>query len=29
VLAPEHFEFADHVAEGARVRAGEALLRKP
>jgi phosphatidylserine decarboxylase len=29
VLAPEHFEFADHVAEGARVRAGEPLLRKP
>jgi phosphatidylserine decarboxylase len=29
VLAPEHFEFADNVAEGARVRAGEALLRKP
>jgi phosphatidylserine decarboxylase len=29
VLAPEHFEFADNVTEGARVRAGEALLRKP
>ena len=29
VLAPEHFEFADNVAEGARIRAGEALLRKP
>jgi phosphatidylserine decarboxylase len=29
VLAPEHFEFADNVAEGARVRAGEALLRRP
>ena len=29
VLAPEQFEFADNVAEGARVRAGEALLRKP
>jgi len=29
VLAPEHFEFADHVADGARVRAGEPLLRKP
>jgi phosphatidylserine decarboxylase len=29
VLAPEHFEFADGVAEGARIRAGEALLRKP
>src|SRR3954451_11488527 len=29
VLAPEHFEFAGNVADGARVRAGEALLRKP
>ena len=29
VLAPESFEFSDHVAEGARIRAGEALLRKP
>lgn len=29
VLAPERFEFCDNVAEGARVRAGEALLRKP
>ena len=29
VLAPENFEFADHVAEGARIRAGEPLLRKP
>jgi phosphatidylserine decarboxylase len=29
VLAPEHFEFADDVIEGARVRAGEALMRKP
>jgi phosphatidylserine decarboxylase len=29
VLAPEHFEFADHVADGARIRAGEPLLRKP
>jgi phosphatidylserine decarboxylase len=29
VLAPEHFEFCDNVAEGARIRAGEALLRKP
>ena len=29
VLTPDHFEFADHVAEGARIRAGEPLLRKP
>ena len=29
VLAPGDFEFAGNVAEGARVRAGEALLRKP
>jgi phosphatidylserine decarboxylase len=29
VLAPQHFEFADHVADGARIRAGELLLRKP
>ena len=29
VLAPENFEFADNVADGTRVRAGEALLRKP
>ena len=29
VLAPENFEFADNVQDGARVRAGEALLRKP
>jgi len=29
VLAPEHFEFAANVKDGARVRAGEALLRKP
>ena len=29
MLAPEHFEFADNVADGARIRAGEALLRKP
>ena len=28
VLAPESFEFADGVVDGARVRAGEALLRK-
>jgi len=29
VLTPDHFEFADNVAEGARIRAGEPLLRKP
>jgi phosphatidylserine decarboxylase len=29
VLAPENFEFAVNVKDGARVRAGEALLRKP
>jgi phosphatidylserine decarboxylase len=29
VLAPGNFEFSDHVAEGARIRAGEPLLRKP
>jgi phosphatidylserine decarboxylase len=29
VLAPGNFEFAGHVAEGARIRAGEPLLRKP
>jgi phosphatidylserine decarboxylase len=28
-LAPENLEFAGNVKEGARVRAGEALLRKP
>jgi phosphatidylserine decarboxylase len=29
VLAPENFEFTANVADGARIRAGEALLRKP
>jgi phosphatidylserine decarboxylase len=29
VLAPEDFEFAATISEGARVKAGEALLRKP
>jgi phosphatidylserine decarboxylase len=29
ILAPGDFEFAGNVAEGARVRAGEALMRKP
>jgi phosphatidylserine decarboxylase len=29
VLAPDHFEFCENVADGARIRAGEPLLRKP
>jgi phosphatidylserine decarboxylase len=29
VLAPDHFEFCDGVAEGTRIRAGQPLLRKP
>ena len=29
MLAPEHFGFCDNVADGARVRAGQPLLRKP
>jgi len=29
VLAPAHFSFCDDVAEGAQVRAGQALLRNP
>ena len=29
VLAPGDFEFAAGVADGVRIRAGEALLRKP
>lgn len=29
ILAPGDFEFGAHVTEGARVRAGEALMRKP
>lgn len=29
VLAPDHFEFCDNVADGTRIRAGEPLLRKP
>ena len=29
VLAPDNFEFAANVIEGARVKAGEPLLRKP
>jgi phosphatidylserine decarboxylase len=29
VLAPDHFEFSEGLAEGGRIRAGEALLRRP
>jgi phosphatidylserine decarboxylase len=29
VLAPDNFGFADGVAEGTRIKCGEALLRKP
>jgi phosphatidylserine decarboxylase len=29
VLVPDHFEFCDNVKDGARIRAGEPLLRKP
>jgi phosphatidylserine decarboxylase len=29
VLAPDHFEFCDNVQEGARIRAGQPLMRKP
>ena len=29
VLTPDQFEFCDNVAEGARIRAGEPLMRKP
>jgi phosphatidylserine decarboxylase len=29
LLAPDHFEFCDNVAEGLGIRAGEPLLRKP
>jgi phosphatidylserine decarboxylase len=29
LLAPEHFEFCASVSEGARIRAGEPLLRNP
>jgi phosphatidylserine decarboxylase len=28
VLAPDHFEFCDNIAEGAPIRAGQPLLRK-
>jgi phosphatidylserine decarboxylase len=29
LLAPAHYEFCDEIAEGARIRAGERLLRNP
>lgn len=29
VLTPDRFEFCDNIADGARIRAGEPLLRKP
>jgi phosphatidylserine decarboxylase len=29
VLTPDQFEFCENVAEGTRIRAGDALLRKP
>jgi len=29
VLLPDHFEFCDNVKDGARIRAGQPLLRKP
>jgi phosphatidylserine decarboxylase len=29
VLTPDNFEFCDHIIDGARIRAGESLLRKP
>jgi phosphatidylserine decarboxylase len=29
VLTPDQFEFCDNVADGARIRAGEPLMRKP
>ena len=29
VLAPDRFEFCDSVREGARIKAGQPLLRKP
>ena len=29
VLAPDHFEFCDDIAEGARIRAGQPLMRRP
>jgi phosphatidylserine decarboxylase len=29
VLTPDRFEFCPNVCEGARIRAGQPLLRKP
>src|ERR1700685_2415186 len=29
VLAPDHFEFCDNISEGARILAGQPLMRKP
>jgi phosphatidylserine decarboxylase len=29
VLVPDHFEFCDNVKDGARIRAGQPLLRRP
>jgi len=29
LLAPAHYEFCDNIAEGARIRAGQRLLRNP
>jgi phosphatidylserine decarboxylase len=29
VLAPDHFAFCDNLAEGARIKAGQPLMRKP
>ncbi|MDE2602380.1 MAG: phosphatidylserine decarboxylase [Bradyrhizobium sp.] len=29
VLTPDHFEFCDNIADGARIRAGQRLMRKP
>ena len=29
VLAPDHFEFCDNVSDGARIFAGQPLMRKP
>ena len=29
VLAPDHFEFCDNVTDGARILAGQPLMRKP
>ncbi len=29
VLAPDHFEFCDDIADGTRIRAGQPLMRKP